>query len=294
MIKKQASDAVNRFLNRLGMQLSRIDKPTTKPEIFDSCNEALLFSQGGKESLFRCPVDQITHVTGLGLSKNDWHPFVETIREYQRRATITYSDSTLRTFYEGFQPPNAAQGLIGFKNAPARLRELPPHHIFLLPWTSLSEEEVTIDTLWWNRKDNSEHGRPDLLYPSDGWAFFGPVSNAKGELEFRRTVSLYELIRDNGYDQSKGGVGVTVLKRGNEYRFLLGGGGFHRAIAVRGAGHESVLARFHRQSVVDRDDAEMWPNVRNGLWSKQQAVSLVDHLFEFNSKNWAIKNGFLR
>ncbi|MEP5981337.1 MAG: hypothetical protein ABJ273_08960, partial [Marinobacter alexandrii] len=241
--------------------------------------------------LFHCPIEKVTHVTGLGLSHIDWHPFVETIVEYQANPHLTYADSKLHHFYRHCRPQNAAEAMFGFHFMPEKFNNLPPHMIFLSPWSSFNEEEITQDTLWWNRKDNTEHGRADLSYPSDGWAFFGPVSESKGELEFRRTVALYDSIKEHGYDLSRGGIGVTVLKRGGDYRYLLGGGGYHRAMAMKAANYETIIASFHRRSLVDVRDVDKWPNVTNGLWTSSQALAYVDHLFEFCSIDWAVEKG---
>ncbi|MBW3225621.1 hypothetical protein [Marinobacter adhaerens] len=283
--------SVNRLLRSIGLEIRSVERNDDVPRVFESPKEALLFQQGGKPSLFYCPIEKVTHVTGLGLSKSDWNPFVETIAQFESDNRLKYYESPLKHFYNKCQPKNAGEAVFGFNQLPREFKALPPYMIFLLPWLSLTEEEVTQDTLWWNQKDNAEHGRPDLSYPKDGWAFFGPVSEAKGELEFQRTISLHQSIKLNGYDSSKGGIGVTLLKRGHDFRYLLGGGGYHRAISLKAADYESMIARFHRLSIVDVEDVELWPNVRNGLWTTSQALAYVDHLFDFHSKNWAIDNG---
>lgn len=139
--------------------------------------------------------------------------------------------------------------------------------------------EVDQDTRNWNRNDNSGHGCSHLDFPEDGWAFSGPVHPDKGRLEFLRLISLYQSIKENGYDQTKGYIGVIQIKRDNEYRYLVGGGGYHRALVMAALGYEYIPARFNRNSTIDVNDVDFWPQVRNGLWSKNQALKYVDHLF---------------
>lgn len=275
-------------LASLGVEVKRIDQNVEIPKYFDDPIEALLYNQGGKKAAFSCPIGKCTHYTALGFRNHDWHPFVETLKQYRADKGLTYSRSKLKEFYTKWQPKNASDALTGFKFPPKEFNKLPPHYMFLSPWSSLSHAEVDLDIRWWNQKDNTEHGRTDLRYPDHGWAFFGPVHPDKGILEFDRSISLYNSLDQHGYDRSQGFVGVTILKRGNELIYLVGGGGYHRAAALSSLGYKHVPSTFHRNSVVDIDDACKWPQVRSGLWTAKQARSYVDHLFDYNSTQWAI------
>lgn len=275
-------------LANLGIEIKRIEQNESIPKYFEDPVEALLYHQGGKKAAFSCPIARCTHYTALGFRDHDWHPFIETLKQYRLNRELTYSNSKLKEFYSRWQPKTASEAIVGFKSTPKEFSKLPPHYMFLSPWSSLSPAEVDLDIRWWNQKDNTEHGRTDLRYPDHGWAFFGPVHPDKGELEFERSVGLYKSLDQNGYDKSQGFVGVTILKRGNESIFLVGGGGYHRAAALASLGYKYIPATFHRSSIVDIADVNGWPKVKNGLWTVKQARSYVDHLFEFNSARWAL------
>jgi hypothetical protein len=133
-----------------------------------------------------------------------------------------------------------------------------------------------------------------LHYPAHGWAFFGPTHPDKGALEFSRIINLYKSLTVHGYDKSKGCVGVSVLKRGNDCIYLIGGGGYHRIAVMAAMEFDTVPAKFHRNSIIDVEDVSLWPNVRNGIWSEQQAIDYVDHLFTFDSRQWAKELNLLR
>lgn len=286
-------EIIKRALAYAGVEVKRIDSSINAPTLFNNHKEALLYNQGGKPSAFVCPIERCTHYIGLGFSASHWHPFVETIHEYRSNPSITYSTSILNKYYAIWTPENAAEAIAGFHGCPEAFSKLLPHHLFLSPWASLSQSDVDTDVKWWNVKDNTEHGRADLSYPEHGWAFFGPTHPYKGALEFDRLLRLYKSLSENGYDESKGYVGVSVLKRGEEYLYLVGGGGYHRIAVMAALGFKTVPAKFHRNSIIDIEDAGIWPNVRNGIWTEQQARNYVDHLFDFDARKWAGDMGLL-
>ncbi|MBU2863956.1 hypothetical protein KO489_08905 [Reinekea forsetii] len=262
------------------LEVKRIKANEPVKHMFDDPEEALLFTQGGKEAGFFCPTELCTHHTGISFSANNWNPFVETLREFECNPKLKYEDSILCDFYNSWQPKSAAEMFKGFDNAPDKLKKLPPHYMFLSPWSSLTPEEVDQDGRWWNNKDNAEHGAPQLRFPEDGWAFSGPVNIIKGRLEFSRLTSLYKNIKKNGYDRSLGLIGTTILTDENESRFIVGGGGFHRAIVLASLGAKTIPARYHRTSAVNINQVEKWPLVKLGIWSRQEATSYFNFLLK--------------
>src|SRR5699024_8979207 len=48
---------------------------------------------------------------GFSYSDEGYHPYVETIKQYIKNPNITYDDSSLKRFYETFQPHNLAEAL---------------------------------------------------------------------------------------------------------------------------------------------------------------------------------------
>lgn len=285
---------IKNALSKLGIELSRIEPLPSLPRFFEDSKQALLYSQGGKSAIFACPINLSTHYTGIGFDALGWNPFIETLKEFESNPKLEYKNSVLHKFYTGWTPKSAREAIIDFTDSPDAFANYHPLFLFLSPWTSLTYSEVEADTRWWNRKDNSEHGASHLSFPKDGWAFTGPVHFEKGVLEYNRTISLYKKIKMEGYDQTRGGVGVTLLKRENDYRYLVGGGGYHRAIVMAALGFETFPARFHRNSIVDVNDVHDWPHVRSGLWTKKQAVNYVDHLFDVDSLSWAKKLKLIR
>lgn len=59
-------------------------------------------------------------------------------------------------------------------------------------------------------------------------------------------------------------------------------------------GYETIPAIFFRSHVVDIEMARHWPNVRNGLWTREQAEAYFHHLFDFDSLAWAREQGYVQ
>jgi len=115
----------------------------------------------------------------------------------------------------------------------------------------------------------------------------------KGKMEARRLKQVYESLKQRGYDRRYGRVQFLVLKRGRDYRFLNAASGHHRTAAMSALGHNAVPGVFWRPHVVDIDMARYWPQVQLGLWTEEEAVAYLNHLFDFDSKAWARRRGSL-
>jgi hypothetical protein len=253
----------------------------------DDPMEALLHRQGGEAAAFRCPIDRCTHFVGFGFSASGWHPFVAALLEYRAGLATSYQQSLLKDYYEKWQPRTAAEAFAGFDTGQGRLVELPSYCFYLTPWTAATPESVAEGLAYWTSVENAEHGRPDLDFREHGIGYFGPTHPAKGELAFRRLTTIHDRLAASGYDRSFGDVNVRVLKRGAELRFIVDGGGYHRTAALAAAGKSEVPATFVDPFVIAVEDAEYWPQVRRGVWSRDEAARYFHHLFDFDSRAWA-------
>jgi hypothetical protein len=286
--------AVCRGLRGFGIARPAAGTPDAAPTppLMDDAMEALLHRQGGEAAAFRCPIDQCTHFIGFGFSASGWHPFVTTLLEYRAGHVSTYDRSLLRDYYATWQPRSAAEALAGFDVSGA-LTELPSYCFYLTPWTASTPATIAESLAYWTRVENAEHGEPDLDYREHGIGYFGPTHTAKGEMEFRRLTSIYDRLAATGYDRRYGDVNVRVMKRGDELRFIVDGGGYHRTAAFAAAGESVVPATFVEPWVVAEEDVEYWPQVRRGVWSRGDAVRYFHHLFDFDSREWARERGLL-
>jgi len=158
---------------------------------------------------------------------------------------------------------------------------------YLTPWSNVNAEAVRVGTERWVQKDNRNHGLDQTL-SEGGFPSYGPVSEAKLELETNRLYDITRSLRVLGYDRSYGECKFLVIKMGDEIRMIAYGGGYHRTAGAAALGLKTIAGNFCGDRVIfDIDDVGFWPNVRSGLWTKSEAVKYVEHLFGFDSVSWA-------
>ncbi|MBS3805798.1 MAG: hypothetical protein KGY54_14725 [Oleiphilaceae bacterium] len=289
-ISRIAQRTVQDVLNSMGLELRR--KPQkiatpTPPPLYDDPLEALYRVRGEQKAAFLCPIRQIVVLKGFGFGKERWHPLSDAIRGYNEHG-YDYAENLLANFYGAHQPLDASKAIPGFEYAPDILKTLRPHLYHLSPWTALSPDEIDSAVRSWTRKDNAEHGRNDLSFDSHGFVLHGPVHEDKRRLELNRLLALRASIAQNGFNRTFGDVNVRVLKRKNEFLFIANGGGHHRTAIMAALGYDFIPAQFFPGPIVnDVADVELWPQVRFGNWSADQASAYVDHLFDFDSVAWA-------
>lgn len=255
--------------------------------------KALFQRRGGKRAAFWCPVDHCTHFVGFGLSLRGWHPFVAALLEYRGGLASSYDQSILKDYYERWQPRSAAHAFAGFDMDENFLFELPSYCFYISPWAATTPEDVEQTLEYWTRVENAEHGNPDLDFREHGIGYFGPTHPAKGEMEFARLTGIHDRLISAGYDRRHGDVNVRVLKRGDELRFIVDGGGYHRAAALAAAGHKDMPATFVEPVVIAVEDVDSWPQVRRGTWNRDDAARYFHHLFDFDGRQWAREHGLL-
>lgn len=236
----------------------------------------------------RCPIlfdVPLERCRGLGLmafpcSKDSAHPYIRTLQDYLSGRVTVYSDSALKAYYMNFQPKIGSE-LLGLSPTENKLL-LKPVLWFTEPWIaspSRGEEKSKIRIM---RNESSDHG---LSERSGGeWNHFGPVSDDRGEFEFRRLISVMASIKAAGYVRANGSDGDIcgeILVRDNDYRIKIIRGQ-HRICALAASGHTKAPVRIdaNKWGVIRREDAEHWPAVRSGAFSPAQAREVFDRVFE--------------
>jgi hypothetical protein len=215
------------------------------------------------------------------------HPFVETMKAFSGDPTLTYERSPLRAYYEKWQPSSAAQALgLEPRTEPGPL-DLAPSIAAVAPWWPVEDLKTFADELHaLVDAENAEFGPP--LGAENGVLLHGPTSPAKGALEFRRCTEIIERVRDEGYrrrsETPDGDIrGQLLVDESGDYTVLVLSGQ-HRIAAAAAAGHDAVPIRFFdgKKSgarVVRRTEAEAWPLVRCGWFTREEAASVFDRLF---------------
>jgi len=188
--KKNNKKLIKRILRKAGLDLVRYE-PQTKTSsplpMYDDPLEALCTLQGGGGSAaFECPLNKTIRRKGLrwGSSKG-WHPFVETLKEYESGMTTCYDNSILKTYYKKHQTENASNALIGFNDSPNIFQEYPSYGYRLSPWRYTTIDKIYKSVKYWTNKDNKERGQPNVTFSSGGKKFTVPSLMKKENLSTR-------------------------------------------------------------------------------------------------------------
>lgn len=292
------SSAAKRLLSSLlaaaGLKVSRIRNTDSSDgnlvPVHADFFSALHDSMGGRPTRFRCPTENIVDFTGFGFGKNQFHPFVAASRITNNLGDAE-AEAFLYAFYDRHKPKNAEESFLDFRRSPAIFSQSDPHLYHLAPWVAFSPAELSAQVRRWVYKDNIEHGHPSPALARNDFPMHGPVSSYKVHLEFNRLRRLAESIRFNGYDRSFGDCSFIVIRRGDDFRFIPFGGGYHRTATMAALDYEWIPGRILGGPIVfDSADVDYWSQVRMGIWTRTDALAYVDYLFDYNSRDWYLHN----
>lgn len=286
MILDSLKSLVRDRLRARGLQLVPIAEP---PELLSKPLEALQQHRKGRDVGFACPIRDCTMYNGLRFDPSGYHPFIETLREYQEGSVQSYEGSALQQYYDGWQPNNAREALIGCPDGPEALTDV-PSYAFYLPWLFVNPEQRA-EMIWAGIRAFYE-GNGLETDIDHGYLMHGPVSETFGRLEYRRLLEVYHRLRSEGYDRTHGDIVVSLYRRGDELRFGVEHGN-HRIAAMAALGHDTIPASFISMRVVKVKDAAHWPQVRNGFWPEASARRYFHHIFNFDAQAWAAERGLI-
>jgi hypothetical protein len=110
---------------------------------------------------------------------------------------------------------------------------------------------------------------------------FGPVSEAKLQLEAERLDRVLKSIRERGFLADLGYPrGYLMLRTTGEWVFTIREG-FHRVAAMAHLGYEQIEVQFFRDypRFVEEADSIEWPNVKNESLTRQEALAIFARFF---------------
>lgn len=203
-----------------------------------------------------------------------WHahenPFVKTILEGSR----THSESTLSLFYKKYETISVGDL---FKIKESRISSAPAMSA-VMPWWRITPEERLKSVAIANKtgkhlgKEAIELGaNPNNDY---GWQYFGPTSNQVVEIEFSRQLKVYRSIKENGYKPNSHLSIHGEFLVANERWCWINQGGKHRFNSLVALGHDQITISAigkYGPLVARLEDAEHWPNVKNGTFTLDEA-----------------------
>jgi hypothetical protein len=209
----------------------------------------------------------------------DSHPFSATISFYSQNPTLSYEESPLFRYYEQCQPA-AAIDVLGVRPGEATgFANLEPL-AYCMPWLEGSPTNFARTRHEIARHEALRYGLN--VDESDGTTMFGPVSRAKGELEYRRLIEIYESMREHGYMRHSGpdgDVGGTLLLDADSNWRIYIAPGHHRIAAAAVLGLETVPVRIGK-SPVRIADCHLWPQVMAGRITADAARILFRRIID--------------
>jgi len=230
---------------------------------------------GERPFLLEVPVESIRAVGFAGA--DPWNPFVLTLREYAAGRCGQFKGSLLDDFYRCWQP---------FAAGEAALRQM--------PWKAGKRDARNTPEGRLARSGFVEAARELGVSPDEirGHIKGGPVTEAFGEITFRRIARLYDSVRDTGYrpESSPGGhLRGQCFVRDGDFCVVVGSGK-HRVSALLALGWEKIPVRCGAPKlpvVTRREEVDTWPQVQAGLYPRNEALGAFDELFaEAHPSGW--------
>lgn len=280
------------LLASVGLEVRRIQRKPESAAVVPDLLETHHLNNCGIRASFLCPLSKCVILNGFSLSPDGWHPFVAAADEHidSGPSPVPYQGSFLERYYATWQPSNALEALIGATKGPEELVRYPAYTMHN-PWLGFTPAERKAGMERVIQRENRWAGQ-EPLDAADGYGIQGPVSRRKGEVEHQRLRSLVVSIQDKGYDRSMAGdvTGMGIV-RGGDYRVCVAHGQ-HRLPVLAALGHGSVPVALN--GVVFLEEVQHWTQVHRGVWSPEQAMRYIDHLFDFDAKSWAVRKGLAR
>jgi hypothetical protein len=226
----------------------------------------------GGPFIFDVPAEK---VRAIGFSGSDPdNPFVVTLRDYAAGRCTGYKGSALQDFYRQWQPFRGAhEGEEKDQCGP--------------PWKEIRRRAENTAAGRLQRFEFRDIARELGVPPSEirGHISGGPVTDAFGEVTFRRLARLYDSLARDGFRPEKSDASYpsgSCYLRGDDFRVTVGSGK-HRVTVMLALGWAKIpLELGHHKSpdAIRREDVRSWPNVRSGLYTPGEALTLFDAIFE--------------
>jgi len=236
---------------------------------------------------FKIDINSITSRVGFSYNQKGWHPFVETLNEYALDNKLNFQNSTLSHLYKSFQPKNVQEAILGHYKKPLDpIVNWPPDNLLISRLWTLNKYSLRFYLNVLERKQKKQ-----------GWIFFGPHSIQYGNTEFKRLISVYNSIKQDGYmsdRMEKDPVNGYFLKKNDTYRFVLLQGN-HRVSALKALGYSEVNAviRPGHPTVIDWDNLDEWTEKKSGIYTKEIVLELFDSLFKGSGFEKALQHDLI-
>ncbi len=209
-------------------------------------------------------------------SREGINPFVVAAKSYLVKGTLESIREVLDNYYNLVQPKNASEIFSFSLRKDSPLNKLPAWSI-VMPWDKRNHKDQLKHVKKVVNKENKQAGGATGI--EDGWAWTGPANPEKIIIESVRLKSILDSIKKRGYQRHNGmggDISVYIFMGANDKWCWQVKTGQHRATAVSVLGYRNVALRVIK--ILRREDVHCWPNVKNGLFTTQEALSAFDQV----------------
>lgn len=220
-----------------------------------------------RSTVFEVELNKCRDLYGAGYI-DDFHHFVETLKEYEKDPNLKYENSILKEYYDRFQPKNLEEGLFSQKGKAQKLSK----GWIGYPW-DWDKSKMLIFS------DRIEDTRPGGIH------HFGPNNSNFGQEEFERVIDLYRLLKMHEYNPeyfTDGYISGYFLIKGEDYRFVITEGQ-HRVAALVALGYERIRCKLTQRpnfsQIVRFEYIKKWPQIENGVYSKSYGIKVFNRFF---------------
>jgi len=270
--KQETIEAIERIQEKLKVRVDQIISDNT---IETSTINQLELDRVKSTEVLDVNIEKCVNPYNFNFGKNGWNPYVATIEEWVQEPETEYVGSKLNSFYSLFRPNNLQEALFG--------KEQSKIHPINVSWGPFPWGEYNFQDKLSEIKQNKH-------------PYFGICTDKAGKSTRRKLINHYKLLRETKYhpdifedDYIKG----YLLKSKKDYRFIVCQGN-HQVAALASLGYNTIRCHLlddkKSLKIVDVQDINKWPLVKNKTYSRETAKKVFYSFFENNGRERAIES----
>ena len=152
-----------------------------------------------------------------------------------------------------------------------------PHWAIVMPWEKISFQDKLSHYSDLFKENRTSFGvNFEDVFSTDSSKSMYSHQVARSQVE--QTRKLMSSIENKGILKTNQLPLVFILKNGRRWRWCMTGEGNHRAYIFALLKETTMLAEVY--AVVDRDKVDLWPNVLNGNYTREEALPVFDSFFD--------------
>lgn len=213
-------------------------------------------------------IKQCVHYCGFRYGNGEYHPYESYVTRLHRKEPLKKIRGEFEQFLKYYRPRDMGE-VLGVELSR-------PYPLWLFPWSSRWKYWRTKESAGWSA---SAGQIPDII---THFSMAG-VPRRMIDHEYGWLHGAYESISAEGYNPEKYGYPHGQLLLGHDGRIAcLMLDGNHRVSALSALGYESLVVKYRQSKSVSIQHIDEWTGVKNGFYTKDDAVILFNGYFSGN------------